>query len=94
VISLNNVTTADAYSGANTRLQPLTERLDLQVYNKAVYLQVCDDQGNFGTDETFFTPGKYSLEWRCGGARVRSAAVAVPAQVTFTLLTGSDLGSG
>lgn len=90
MIALNLFSTAAQYTQAGTRVQPLTTKINLQVSTAGVFLQTCDDQGNFFDDEEFYPPGAFSILRRCGGARIRSAVAASPAVISFTLLTDSD----
>jgi hypothetical protein len=94
--SLNNYTTTDAYSIVNGLvLQPGTVRLDLFIYNAAVYFQLWDDtQRGFQPNETFMAPGERSFSWHCGGVRFRSAVAGVPAQVTAVVLNAQDISDG
>jgi hypothetical protein len=88
---LNNVTTADAYTAANTLDNlPFPSRINLDVSNAAIFWQLKQADhapglytgGTWGA-EVMMLPGSRSL-FRAGvrGFRVRSAAAGVAAQVT------------
>lgn len=90
MIGLNNVATTDTYTDANTREQPLTVRVNLYIYNAAIYYRLMRPDRTW-TDELYLAPGERSLDRRCRGAQIRSAAAGKPAQVTLELLTAVDL---
>jgi hypothetical protein len=89
--ALNNITTADAYSAANTLANlPFPSRVNIDVSNAAIYWQLQQAASVTGLStegtwqqEIFMTSGSRSL-FRSGirGVRVRSAVGGTPAQVT------------
>jgi len=97
VRSLNNVTTADTYTAANTLQAPGTVKVNLYVANAAIYYNLTQPEpgprqpggGSWGP-EVFLTPGRYNLARNTSGIRVRSGAAGVPAQVTVEALDGND----
>lgn len=93
---LNNVTTADSYTDANTSvMDPPREAPTMVVTGQSVYYQVFVDDGLRGSGgqplpEAFAPPGRYSFDatdfipsGKCRGIRVRSAVTGTPAQVTI-----------
>jgi hypothetical protein len=90
--ALNNATTADTYTPANTLQNlPFPTRVNIDVSNAAIYWQLQRAAGATGLStegtwqqEVFMTAGSRSL-YRSGirGVRVRSAVAGVPAQVTL-----------
>lgn len=86
--ALNNVTTSDAYSDANTMQCSGAEKLNITVANAAIYIQFAPDNrlhsaiGNWGP-EVFMTPRLENKVGKFGAVRVRSAVVGTPAQVTI-----------
>ena len=95
MIALNNYTTQDGYTATGTKLQPLTTRVNLEVFNAAIFYQLAYNlaSGDW-QDEVFAAPGRQSLDEDCAGIRVRSAVAGVPAQVTAKLKTKADMGGG
>jgi hypothetical protein len=87
--ALNNITTANAYTEANTLLTGTARRLRVSVNNAAVYRQcLVSRTGEAGQaqwqPEAFLTPGTESLSLKgLFGVRVRSAVAETPAQVTI-----------
>lgn len=81
---LNNVTSADAYSNANTLLAPGSRRLRMDVFTAAIYYQLGIGWPNptWGA-ETFFAPARAGLNYTFDAIRIRSAVAGVPAQVTI-----------
>ena len=81
---LNNVTTSDQYTNQTT-LGPLpgASRVNVDVFNAAIYWQAKYDGAPNWDNEVFMAPGSRSLS-RPGvvGFRVRSAVQGAPAQVT------------
>lgn len=86
--SLNNATTADTYTDANTLRLPRTRRIGLQVANAAVVYQLDESEEGKGqwTDEAFLAPVVGNIARLCSGIRFRSALAGTPAQVTCELL--------
>lgn len=81
--ALNNVTTADGYTGATTLAAPGSRRLLVHVRNAAVYYQVgIGTPASIWQAETFMPPGTAGLLRTCDAFRIRSAATGKPAQVT------------
>jgi hypothetical protein len=93
VIVLNNVATTDGYSASTTREQPGTARVNLEVFNAAIYYQLKYDPGDW-QDEVYAAPGRQSLDEHCAGIRIRSALAGTPAKVTAKLKTAKDVGLG
>jgi hypothetical protein len=87
--ALNNITTADGYTEANTLETGLARRLRVSVNNAAVYRQcLVSRTGERGSaqwqPEAFIIPGTESLSLKgLYGVRVRSAVAGTPAQVTI-----------
>lgn len=89
--TLNNVTTADGYTPANTLDNlPFPSRINVDVTNAAIYWQLKQAAGPGGLstegtwqNEVFMAQGSRPL-FRTGvrGIRVRSAKAGTPAQVT------------
>jgi hypothetical protein len=92
---LNNVTTTDAYTEANTSvMDPARVAPTIIVTGASAFYQVYVDDGIRGSagqpqPEAFAPPGRYSFDptdfppsGRCRGIRVRSAVTGTPAQVT------------
>lgn len=93
---LNNVTTGDAYTDANTSIMdPPREAPTVVVTGDSIFYQVFIDDGLRGSGgqpqpEAFAPVGRYSFDstdfppsGRCRGIRVRSAVAGSPAQVTI-----------
>ena len=92
MISLNNVTTQNAYADATTRLQPGTGFIHLTVTNAAIFWQYQLPDGDwYPAEEIFQTPVNRGLRINCRGFRCRSAVSGVAAQVTAVMLTATDL---
>lgn len=94
---LNNVTTTDDYSAANTLDCPEAVKLDIQVYNAAIFYKYAVNPGGGVSSrgipfqpEVFLAPGIYLLVRRAVTVAVRSAAAGAPAQVTIEALTSQD----
>lgn len=89
--ALNNVTTEDTYTDANTLNCPGTTELDITVGNSAIFLQYAFREHGFsGTSLTwspengvFFPPGFHIRGRNVNAVRIRSAVIGVPAQVTI-----------
>ena len=85
---LNNVTTANGYTDANTLECAKAQRGRLVVSNAAIYAKWTIPVGiapmgeSFG-NEQFFAPGIYPLPGPTTRIAVRSAATGTPAQVTI-----------
>lgn len=100
-IPLNNVTTADAYTAA-TSLDPMPAclRLNIDVYNQAIFWQIRVgssevERSGIWLDEVFMGPGSRTIARKyITGARVRSAAVGKPAQVTLEAVTPGEVRGG
>lgn len=89
---LNNVTTADAYTTANTLNCPGSVRLNIDVTNAAVYYQLGTLVGGVNWDaETFMTPSFRGLDRKFDAIRVRSAKAGAPAQVTLLGLAAGEV---
>jgi hypothetical protein len=85
VSALNNVTTADRYTPANTLAAPGSERVTIHARNAAIYYQLGKGIGGaplYADDEVFMPPGTFSGERDFDAVRVRSAVAGTPAQVT------------
>jgi hypothetical protein len=83
-IALNNITTSDRYTDANTLRAPGSERLTVHVRNAAVYYQLGQGVGGvLWREEVFLPPGTLSGARRFDVVRVRSAVAGTPAQVTI-----------
>jgi len=92
--ALNNVTTADGYTVANSLdTSAFADHINIDVANAAVFWQIkqinrLGENAHMATwqTEVFMTPGSRSIR-RPGvtGVRVRSGAAGVPAQVTIEL---------
>lgn len=91
---LNNVTTADAYTAANT-LDAIAPgpRVTLDVFNQSVFWQARishDPIERSGTwlDEVFMAPSSRTIsrKW-ITGFRVRSAVAGKPAQITAQVIS-------
>lgn len=92
--SLNNVTTANGYTTANTLARAGAIRLTLIVANAAIVYQLgkgLDPATSWGT-EVFLPPGLFSFEREFDMIRVRSALAGAAAQVTVEAIGGGDLG--
>lgn len=91
--ALNNVTTSDGYTTANTlEGLPQSARVNIDVSNNAIYWQLKRvsaraPQGDW-EQEVFMIPGSRSLN-RTGitGIRVRSAVSGKASQVTVEVIT-------
>jgi hypothetical protein len=90
---LNNVTTADGYTDANTIVFPGIRRLRIQVSTAAVLYQTADPTYGLGgpvwAPERALVPGLYGLNVPCNGVRVRSLKAGSPAQVNLDFVAGS-----
>jgi hypothetical protein len=83
-VALNNITTADGYTSANTLYAPGSARITMHVRNAAVYYQLGDGLGGvLWRDEVFLPPGTLSGARIFDVVRVRSAVAGTPAQVTI-----------
>jgi hypothetical protein len=92
MISLNNVTTQNTYVDANTRLQPETGFLHLTVTGAAIFWQYQLPDGDwYPAEEVYQIPVQRGIKLDCRGFRCRSAVGGVPAQVTATMFTATDL---
>lgn len=83
--ALNNVATADAYSKGATLSCPRTSRINVDVYNAAVYYQLGrNSTGSIEWDqvEFFQAPAFRSMDRICDAIRVRSATPGIPGRVT------------
>lgn len=93
--SLNNTTTTDTYTQANTLQCPSAKRVNLHVFNAAIYFRLGATPGvNPGaqaTQEVFRAPGLYSMDRNFEQIEVRSAAAGVPAQVTIDAWRAGEL---
>lgn len=95
---LNNKTTADAYTDANTlRNQSPCVLVQLHVFNAAIYYQLqIGGSGEESRDqpfraEVFLAPGFHHFYRRVTGCRIRSAKAGQPAQVTVNLIPDDEL---
>lgn len=93
---LNNVTTADAYTAANTLRCPSTVRFNIQVRGAAILYQLTvpdssmpEDSWGWGAEE-YANRTLQSLRRRTSAIRVRSAVAGTPATVTITAMTPND----
>jgi hypothetical protein len=83
-VALNNITTADGYTGANTLRAPGSGRITMHVRNAAIYYQLGTGLGGvLWQDEIFCPPMTWSGARVFDLARVRSAVPGTPAQVTI-----------
>lgn len=86
--ALNNVTTGDAYSRANTLECEGSHRQFIAVTGASIYLRIWQRfkgsirAGGPGV-EIFLPPGYYDRSWQIDRLEVRSAVTGVPAQVTI-----------
>jgi hypothetical protein len=93
--ALNNVATADDYTEANTLNCEGAVKLDIQVFNAAIYYsymprsRIHPRGGNF-SPEVLLGPATYLLVRNADQVRVRSAASGVPAQVTIEALNPGE----
>lgn len=92
MLALNNQVTTDGYTQHTTREQPGTVRLNLHVYNAAIYWSWMDLTGVWGED-IFAPPGERSYDRKIRGVRVRSAVAGKPARVTVELLGKWDVAA-
>ena len=98
---LNNVTTGDNYTSAQTLTFTEVARVNLDVANAAIYyqLQAADGDGSPASndgrwrDEVFCGPTFRSLSRAATGVRIRSAVIGAPAQVTVECIPASELGA-
>jgi hypothetical protein len=89
--ALNNVTTEDEFTSANTLECPGTRELNITVGNKAIFIQYAFRvQGYTGMsipwspdNGLYIPPGFHTRAYNVDGVRVRSAVAGVPAQVTI-----------
>lgn len=95
-LQLNNVTTSDDYSDANSISDFEAQLLEIDVNNAAVVAQLkrYDQTGknndlNFG-EEFLIQPVVGKQYANCSGFRVKSAVAGVPAQVSARLYLPSD----
>jgi hypothetical protein len=83
-VALNNITTSDAYTSANTLYAPGSQRITMHVRNAAIYYQLGDGLGGvLWRDEIFCPPMTWSGPRNFDVIRVRSAVAGTPAQVTI-----------
>jgi hypothetical protein len=83
-VSLNNITTADVYTDANTLRAPGSTRITMHVRNAAAYYQLgVGIAGVLWRDEVFQLPLSWSGDRNFDAVRVRSAVPGVAAQVTI-----------
>lgn len=92
---LNNVTTADGYTDANTLLSPRSSVVTILVRNAAIYYQLGTQEAGSGggvtwQPEVFLPPAGGSFDRICDAVRVRSAVAGVPAQATVTTTGPED----
>lgn len=94
---LNNVTTADDYTPANTvEVNYPLARATIRVNNAAVYRQLLVGLDNNPRaarwqPELFVPPGQEKVQRRfLFGVRVRSAVAGTPAQVTIELVARGE----
>lgn len=91
--ALNNVTTEDEYSDANTLECAGSVELDVTVANNAAFLQYAIRESGFTGDavnwstEIFLVPGFHVRGRNADKVRVRSAVVGKPSQVTIEAVT-------
>jgi hypothetical protein len=94
--SLDNVTTANAYTATNELRRRRIVRVNFQVSNAAIFYQL--GQGwpgvRWGPSEVRLQPKDASLDRACTGVRVRSAVAGLPAQVTVEVITEHELPEG
>ena len=94
--SLNNVATADDYTPANTLYTEGAIKINIQVYNAAIFYKYApaasnrNPRGTTFNPETFLAPGDFLLVRRAAQVAVRSAVPGVPALVTIEALTDLD----
>jgi hypothetical protein len=89
-IALNNFTTADGFTLANTldAIPPCT-RLTIDCYNNPIFwsVRICPqpiERAGVWQQEVFMGPSSKSIQrFYITGVRARSATVGKPAQVTF-----------
>jgi hypothetical protein len=96
VPGLNNVATADVYTGATEVVAPKLQQLDVIVSNAAVYMQLgVGWPGQTWLAEEFKPPNNYVLDRSnvpgLSGVRFRSAVPATPGRVTVSVL--QDFGA-
>lgn len=90
--ALNNVTTQDGYDVARELACPGATRLNVDVNNAAIMLQLGRGwPAAIWGPEVMVTPSFRSLERTCDAVRVRSARAGLPAQVTIAAYTPGDL---
>jgi len=94
--ALNNVSTADTYTQANTLVCPQTIKVNLIIANNAALVQMADPSpgivGGAGAfrPEVFMPPGYYNLARRVEQVRVKSAVTGKAAQITIEAITPFD----
>jgi hypothetical protein len=94
-VALNNVTTADRYTDANTLICPGAVVVNVTVTNAAAYLQWGVGQPQpIWEQEEFQVPIVGSFDRVCDGVRVRSGKAGVPAKVTITAKNAQEAGQG
>lgn len=92
MISLNNVTTTDQYTNANTIAQADTARINLYVSNNGILWSWAVRGGAFHPDE-FLPVNNYSFDFDdVERVRIKSGSPGNAAVVTVTLKTKADLG--
>lgn len=91
--ALNNVTTGNAYSDANTLECPNSQRATVEVNNAAIFYQRTGPElvgvaprAEVFMEETYLIPGIHQVSGRMTRFRVRSAVAGTPAQVTVRAL--------
>lgn len=90
--ALNNITTANGYTPANTLQDlPSSSKVNGQIANAAVYVQVQRRWGSnvgpgYWDPEVFLTPQKFNwARFGLCGVRVRSAVPGAPGQATLEI---------
>jgi hypothetical protein len=96
--TLNNVTTQDSYTQATTMSCPDSVRVNLHVFNNAIFFRLATAPGTTpgaqASGEIFRAPGLYSMDRYTETVEVRSAVKGTPAQVTIDAWRAAELVSG
>lgn len=89
--ALNNVTTADAYTPANTLNCPSAERFVIHARNAMIFYQLGHGwpTPQWEMDERAMPPGSIGRALRVDAIRVRSYTAGKPAQVTIDTVGGA-----
>ena len=95
--ALNNVATTDQYTQATTLVCPSSVRINLHVFNAAVYFRIGNAPGTASGvqsgQEIFRAPGLYSMDRYADAVEIRSGAAGVPARVTVDAWRAGELSA-